>query len=81
MTIKCSDGENCGEESSVAEASSSDQLEAKQVEKGDNPSEQFLKTFKARVDPQDFLQYLTRFKEADQVCLNCNKMTLFAYLY
>ena len=65
----------------MAEASSSDQLVAKQVEEADTPLEQFLKTFKARVDPQDFLQYLTRFKEADQVCLNCNKMTLFAYLY
>ena len=65
----------------MAEASSSDQLVAKQVEEADTPLEQFLKTFKARVDPQDFLQYLTRFEEADQVCLNCNKMTLFAYLF
>ena len=65
----------------MAEASSSDQLVAKQVEEADTPLEQFLKTFKAQVDPQDFLQYLTRFKEADQVCLNCNKMTLFAYFH
>ena len=65
----------------MAEASSTDQLVAKQVEEADTPLEQFLKTFKARVDPRDFLQYLTRFKEADQVCLNCNKMTLFAYFY
>lgn len=54
----------------MAEASSSDQLEAKQVEDADTPSEQFLKTFKARVNPHEFLQYLTRFEEADQVSFN-----------
>ena len=52
----------------MAGASSLAQIDDGQGAQGETPPlEQFLKTFKARVDPQDFLQYLTRFKEADQV--------------
>lgn len=63
INIEGQDGQKCGEESNLKEDSQAQETMAK----NHNQAETFLKTFKERVDPLDFLQYLTRFKEKDEV--------------
>lgn len=68
ITIRCNDGHNCaGISDSINDASE----EALTQQKQDTQSviEQILADFKSRVDPEDFVQYLTKLKEEDEVSM------------
>jgi hypothetical protein len=67
------------EQGEVSQSPAGRELESQSPEGQEQPSkstlEEILETFKARVDPEDFLQYLVRFQEEDEVrntlCMYC----------
>lgn len=66
ITIQCNDGHNCaGISDSINDAS--EEVLTQQGGGTRSDIEKILDDFKSRVDPEDFVQYLTRLKEEDEV--------------
>lgn len=66
ITIRCNDGHNCaGISDSINDAS--EEVLTQQGGGTRSDIEKILADFKSRVDPEDFVQYLTRLKEEDEV--------------
>lgn len=66
ITIRCNDGHNCaGISGSINDAS--EEVLTQQGQDKQSDIERILAEFKSRVDPEDFVQYLTRLKEEDEV--------------
>lgn len=68
ITIRCSDGHNCAGISYPINNASEEVL-TQQGRDTQSVIEQILTDFKSRVDPEDFVQYLTRLKEEDEVSI------------
>ncbi|XP_062597533.1 uncharacterized protein LOC134258957 [Saccostrea cucullata] len=65
LHTKCSDGHNCASVEQIPPNVSS-QVQVTEKEKEKSELERVLEEFKARVDPEDFLQYLENLKEKDE---------------
>lgn len=66
ITIQCNDGHNCA---GISDSINDPSEEVLTQQGGGTRSdiEKILADFKSRVDPEDFVQYLTRLKEEDEV--------------
>lgn len=66
ITIRCNDGHNCaGISGSINDAS--EEVLTQQGQDKQSDIERILAEFKSRVDPEDFVQYLTKLVEKDEV--------------
>lgn len=66
ITIRCNDGHNCaGISGSINDAS--EEVLTQQGQDKQSDIERILAEFKSRVDPEDFVPYLTRLVEKDEV--------------
>lgn len=66
ITIRCNDGHNCaGISGSINDAS--EEVLTQQGQDKQSDIERILAEFKSRVDPEDFIPYLTRLEEEDEV--------------
>lgn len=66
ITIRCNDGHNCaGISGSINDAS--EEVLTQQGQDKQSDIERILAEFKSRVDPEDFVQYLTKLVEEDEV--------------
>lgn len=66
ITIRCNDGHNCaGISGSINDAS--EEVLTQQGQDKQSDIERILAEFKSRVDPEDFVQYLTKLVEDDEV--------------
>lgn len=66
IRIRCNDGHNCA---GISDSKNDASEEVLTQQGGGTRSdiEKILADFKSRVDPEDFVQYLTRLKEEDEV--------------
>ncbi|XP_052683371.1 uncharacterized protein LOC128163761 [Crassostrea angulata] len=72
ITIRCNDGHNCaGISDSINDAS--EEVLTQQGGGTRSDIEKILADFKSRVDPEDFVQYLTRLKEEDEEAVKCKQ--------
>lgn len=78
ITIQCNDGHNCAWISNSINDASEEAL-TQQGRDTQSIIEQILTDFKSRVDPEEFVQYLTRLKEEDEVNMLYSSYTNFFF--
>lgn len=64
ITIRCNDGHNCA---GISGSINDEEVLTQQGQDKQSDIERILAEFKSRVDPEDFVPYLTRLVEKDEV--------------
>lgn len=64
ITIRCNDGHNCA---GISGSINDEEVLTQQGQDKQSDIERILAEFKSRVDPEDFVSYLTRLVEKDEV--------------